>query len=110
MTTIYRFDIMWTLEQGIQFARELEKKLIAEGYHCAIGGSVLMSGKSDKDLDIFVYPHKTAIQKSKEYLLEFLRVYCSSVTDHRSHMIYGDAKYVVSANVESKRVDFFFVK
>lgn len=50
--------IPWTLDDGIAFARQLEIELGARFWHCAIGGSVLHKGASDKDLDVVCFPRK----------------------------------------------------
>jgi hypothetical protein len=49
--------LTWTLERGIELARKLEPLLAEVGWHVALAGSVLRDGKSDKDLDLIVYPH-----------------------------------------------------
>ena len=49
----------WTLETGVNFARKLELAIRDSGFHVALGGSVLHVGHSNKDLDLFVYPHNT---------------------------------------------------
>lgn len=55
----------WTLRQGRDFARRLERELNkrrwsgrAELYHIAIGGSVLHRGESKHDLDIIAFARK----------------------------------------------------
>jgi hypothetical protein len=48
----------WTLDEGIKVARRAEAALKKVCYHVALGGSVLHSGRSTHDLDLFVYPHK----------------------------------------------------
>ncbi len=62
-----------TLEQALPFVRELETKLIPLGAHCALGGSVLHQGGSNKDLDIFVYPRNCEAPRTPEELIEILR-------------------------------------
>lgn len=100
---------LWDLDSAEAFARIVEKELIPADYHCAIGGSVLHRGWSDKDVDLFIYPHKTgceniaartsAIKKSG---LEFI--------EQRNHQPYGDDKVVGCYEWNGKRVDVFFVK
>lgn len=49
---------MISLTQGVILCQTMEPVLREIGYHCALTGSVLYAGKSEKDLDIIVYPHK----------------------------------------------------
>lgn len=62
-----------TLEQALPVIRDIETKLIPHGAHCALGGSVLHRGESEKDLDIFVYPRNCEEPKTPEQLLELLQ-------------------------------------
>lgn len=50
-------DKGWTMEEAIELVRDLEPKLEAAGFHCALHGSVLIYGGSMNDLDLIVYPH-----------------------------------------------------
>lgn len=104
---------MWTLEQGVDVARSIEPLAIASGFHVAIGGSVLHRGESQKDLDIFVYPHKTSqvsgtdVDAFKESLFKYLNI---ATWEAKPHKVYGDSKVVESAEYVGKRIDFFFLK
>lgn len=48
---------MWTLESALPVCRQIEDIVSRFNAHCALGGSVLHKGTSDKDLDIFIYSH-----------------------------------------------------
>lgn len=48
---------MWKLNDAIEEIKQLEPKLAAVGFHCALTGSVLYKGESIKDLDLVIYPH-----------------------------------------------------
>src|SRR5204862_6834289 len=50
----------WTIQEGIGLARMLEPIAIANGYHVALGGSVLHQGVSDKDCDFIIYKRSKA--------------------------------------------------
>lgn len=99
---------MWTIIEGINLANRLEVALEREFFHCALGGSVLHSGTSEKDLDIFVYPHsskdfcgwRTAEAVIEQRGCEFVRI-----CEHKY-----DDKLVKEARYMGKRIDFFFVK
>lgn len=47
----------YNLNRLVNLARILEEKLIPFGVHVAIGGSCLHKGESNKDMDVFIYPH-----------------------------------------------------
>lgn len=47
---------MWTLDQALVLIRTLQPELHNRGYHMALGGGVLNAGRSDKDLDLYVFP------------------------------------------------------
>ena len=50
---------MWTLEEGLVLCRLLQPMLRPIGYHLTLGGGVLNTGKSKKDLDLFLLPLKS---------------------------------------------------
>jgi hypothetical protein len=108
-----RFDRSWTLEEGIKFARKLELDLAPLGYHCAITGSVLYKGRSEKDLDIMIYPHDSTkcnekTQQEVEKMLDKIHGIQIELIDR---MKYPDEKNVYwSYDTSGKRIDFFFVK
>lgn len=52
---------MWTLEQGVDFARGLEGSTLPYGWHVALGGGVLHRGGSMKDLDLIFKPRYGAL-------------------------------------------------
>lgn len=101
---------IWTLEEGLAFARNLERLLVPAGFHCALGGSVLHSGSSQKDLDIFIYPHKSNGEpvSDADVLSAIFEVLPNGwkVADHSA---YGDEKRVFYAYPNRKRVDFFLL-
>jgi len=61
------------LEDAIPFARWLEQQLIPRHAHCALAGSVLHAGSSEKDLDIIVYPHSKSGMLTPEQLIDVLK-------------------------------------
>jgi hypothetical protein len=62
-----------TLEESLPFVRWLETQLIPRHAHCALGGSVLHRGWSEKDLDVIVYPHNQRTPKTPEELIDVLQ-------------------------------------
>lgn len=96
--------MMWTLEEAVELVRSLEPAAIKHGYHLALGGSVLMAGQSDKDLDLFLYPHKTTESDYPEAVITKMGI---CVIGARPHEVYGDDKLVFECRIRVKRVDVF---
>ena len=59
----------WTLEEGIEFVRELDKALKGTGWEVSLGGSVLKKGKSSKDLDVILFP--TRVPETRKIVENF---------------------------------------
>lgn len=103
----------WTLGNGILFIQELEAFLCQRWkehkngalVHCALGGSVLHKALSDKDLDIFIYPHKFGYDPDE--VAGELEVHYSTklIPCDFQH----DDKDVRKAYINNQRVDFFFL-
>lgn len=103
----------WDLEQGITVARRIEEALIPLGYHCALGGSVLHKGSSDKDLDIFIYPHNAEVVLPEGDILTVIANHIGGLAYGRCNPEYveRDAKEVWwSYAANNYRIDFFFLK
>lgn len=107
---------MWTLEQAIDAMRRLEAKLAPHGYHVGLIGSVLTKGKSDKDLDIVVYPHESGGEGQKtpdeiwEIILRELKPDESIICSDNPEGGYGrDLKDVRCTWRKGRRTDFFFL-
>jgi hypothetical protein len=101
--------MMWNLQEGIEAVRKVEPVAIECGYHSALGGSVLHSGESDKDLDIFLYVRKSKEGADRSQVIERLRDAGFTDWDERNHDRYGDLKIVYSVQFDGKRIDFFFI-
>jgi hypothetical protein len=50
---------VWTLDQGLEFVREIEPLLRKNGWGVGLTGSVLTEGVSHNDLDLIVYPQNS---------------------------------------------------
>lgn len=100
---------MWTLEQGIEFARKLERVLKDQCFHCALGGSVLHSGVSAKDLDIFVYPHSSKYRVDWDCARAAIRQ-CGAERVRECRHEYDNKVVSEYKTTDGKRIDFFFVQ
>lgn len=47
---------MWTFDEAMEAVTALQPELREIGYHMALGGGVLNSGTSEKDLDLYFLP------------------------------------------------------
>lgn len=101
----------WNIIDGVTTCRDIEERLRPIGYHCALGGSVLHSGFSEKDLDVFIYPHDADKRLPAEtVLMAVLDIIpathgkCNSAYEPR------DSKAVYwSYTPRNQRIDFFFL-
>ena len=46
----------WKIEEGLKLIRALQGRVKEFGYHIALGGGVLNTGTSEKDLDLYFLP------------------------------------------------------
>lgn len=101
---------MWTLAEGIDLCRAIEKEIIPAGYHCALGGGVLMRGESGKDLDIFIYPHNGKKLNPALVRPKLALVGCKSefAPGHSENPF--DSKTIELWSYKNKWIDFFFVQ
>lgn len=103
-------DKNWTLVEGIELCRKMEVYLEAtHGCHVSLGGGVLMKGRSDKDVDIFIYPHNAKRRLKKNKILKSLETIGFKTIKRIDFQGY-DKKYVYHTEYDGRRVDLFFVK
>lgn len=102
---------MWNIDDGIGMAALVEIDLARLGLHVALGGSVLHSRQSDKDLDLFIYPRSSRSLPETGDVLDALRDLGFSDFKERFHGYGkpGDDKLVYKSTWGDKRVDFFFL-
>lgn len=100
---------MWELNEAIELCRRIEERLAIFGYHVALAGGVLIKGKSEKDLDIHVYPHDTencdidiAIKILETTGMQKRKDLKTTATTIR------DGKKVILFYLGCKRIDVFF--
>lgn len=98
------------LEQGIEIARLIERAIIPQGYHCALGGSVLHAGESQKDLDIFIYPHcgRELNPTMLRLALNKAGFMCEQKWGRSQNS--EDTKIIETWSYKGHRLDFFFVQ
>lgn len=111
------YDAPWTLDEALVFVRTLLPLVLAEGFHIALTGSVLIAGKSEHDLDLVLYPMRSDqadYVAVKDVLRKHgMKLLVDSDTIQRVWRRKGsnDEKYLeVWKTREGKRVDVFFLR
>ena len=56
----------WTLEEALPLIRNLQPQAHQFGYHLCLGGGVLNTGRSEKDLDLYFLPMSPSDDKAAE--------------------------------------------
>lgn len=101
---------MIDLVEAVKIARHFEAVFVDYGIHVALTGSILYQGFSHKDVDLFLFPHKTketgcvdevAVIKA----LERLDIRQWKFRDHRN---YGDEKTVIKCQFDGVTVDLIW--
>jgi hypothetical protein len=107
----------WVLESGLLLVRQLADVLEPFGYGVGLCGSVLHQGRSRKDLDVIVFPHRTD-KADKNMVLRILSdVGLKLISDvdvvraawkklHNS----DDQKEVRVYEYKDQRIDIFFLQ
>lgn len=62
----------WSLEDGLKLVRAIQPGTRQFGYHLTLGGSVLNTGKSDKDLDLYFLPLSNGTPEDPTALVAWL--------------------------------------
>ena len=102
----------WTMQEGIGLARVLEPIAIANGYHVALGGSVLHQGVSDKDCDFIIYKRTKAKNHTKpEQFVTSLSEIGFILPEEPSNDNSGgnDFRQIYKLEYMNRRVDLIFV-
>ncbi len=96
---------LWTIEQALEFGRDLEQKLSQHSLHVGLAGSCFYTGASYKDADFIVYPHSTA---TNDEVFIILKLYFPDMT------VYGNPAYervvYTVQSIEGKRVDIMVLR
>ena len=108
---------MWTLKEALYLMPEFEAISKLLGYHVALGGSVMYDGKSIKDLDVIIYPHREVdpTRPTPDQLVE-LFVYNKLIVSAKMPPCspwakdQKDYRYVNCGETrDGQRIDFIFV-
>lgn len=100
---------MWTLETALPVCRQIEGVVTRLNGHVCLGGSVLHKGQSDKDLDIFIYPHSTKIKYDIKEIIARLVLLGFIFHPHIKSKDKEYEKDVQITDFAGERVDLFFL-
>lgn len=102
---------MWTLQEARILCEQVEEEFnrITLGAHVALGGSCLYRGSSEKDVDLFIYPHKSTVPPQEAHVISALSSIGFKFVSERPHEKYGDDKRVLQFEYQEKRVDVFMM-
>lgn len=111
------FQSCWNLEEGLVVARLIEPIALANRYHTALAGGVLIKGSSSKDLDIILYQRsvKEPPCSPEDFIralkpIGFSNFFYKCKGDRYKEPSMGDFKCVYVCSFFSKRVDLFFLR
>lgn len=102
-------------EDAVGILLQIEKVVADLGAHTALTGSCLYKGKSDKDIDIIIYPHATNDPYRKDEILQAIKdIGKLGVVNHKGWWYFQTTrpyvdKDVVIINFDGFRVDLFFL-
>lgn len=102
---------MWNLEDALVLIRELQPKLREIDYHIMLGGSILNTGTSDKDLDLFFAP-LNGYEPNRENIFNFLAERFGPLRSLRDVPDYGPDSFphwseMQMGHYQGKRIDIF---
>ena len=103
--------MMYTLQDAVAIAKQLEAPVYARfGLHIAIGGSCVYRGTSEKDVDIFLYPHARDVQIDRVQIMAWLteQGFPPRETLDDDHTQVPDV--LVPRTAAGVKVDFFFLE
>ena len=96
-----------TLEDAVRVLRIVEAEVAPLGWHAALGGSTIVQGHSQKDIDIILYPHDTRTSSDITSSWHALVVSRKCDSDYRdSKPVYVAQPFRVHPDIQW-RVDFF---
>lgn len=106
-------DPIWTLESALGLVRQIQAEIRQHDYHVLLGGGVLNTGESAKDLDLFFVPLNGSEGKRAE-----LVKYLARALEHKSALRdapdYGDSIWhwetMKKFTFQGKRIDVFILK
>lgn len=112
----------WILEEALEFVRYVDPFLREAGFTLGLTGSVVLSGRSEDDLDVIVYPLSLNVGSTRDQAADALKkagmkMGCSReyVTERWRQKGSVDTKWVEAWRVvdlrwKAKRVDVFFLQ
>ena|ERR1017187_7973554 len=101
---------MWTLDEALMIVRSLQPDLKPLEWHVVLGGGVLNTGVSDKDLDLYILGFNGAILQNVAPVLVLLSSrfgIASQITDADEYPEDPRYREKVKFHIDGKRIDVF---
>ncbi len=108
--------IMWTLEEGLEIVRRLQPLTRDFNYHLVIGGGVVNTGISRKDLDLFFLPLCNSDVNDPKGMLALLEDMWGESEpiggpgEYDDDPRYRKVKFMLGSGKTAKRIDAFIWK
>jgi hypothetical protein len=102
--------MMWTLDEALIVIRALQPNLKPLEWHVALGGGVLNTGASDKDLDLYILGFNGALLQDVAPVIVLLSArwgVASQITDADEYPADPRYREKVKFDVDGKRIDVF---
>lgn len=100
----------YTLQHAVNIAEKLEPHMADIGLHVAIGGSCVYRGGSDKDIDIFLYPHSREVEICRLAIARKLLDLGFEARKKDADSTGVPDVLVTAENATGYKVDFFFLE
>ena len=103
-------SFLWTLDDARMFCYDLHDHLLPLGYDVGLAGGCLLRGKSDKDIDVIIYPLKrlfSNFELMKQSLPNFGLKFIGLPNNNIGYI--DDGKCVEIWEYDGKRVDLLFL-
>ena len=104
---------VWDLEQALELIRELQPQVKEFNYHICLGGSVLNTGWSTKDLDLYFLPLDNGMDAQLHSLADFLEHKLGESVDISGERYRNSTscyEYKLKFTYQNKRIDLFIIK
>jgi hypothetical protein len=104
--------IIWTLEEALPLIREWQPIAKSCGFHLALGGGVLNTGKSRKDLDLYFLPlTNSGVEPNHEAMLEMIESMWAKMEPFSDYHNLDDGVYTFQGKTtyNGKRIDVWIL-
>jgi len=98
------------LEDGIRICRLIEQAIVPVRYHCALGGSLMYRGHSEKDVDVIIYPRNNGPIDIKAVERVLIKNGFEHAPEHQTASQHPGQNVFPMISETGIRVDMFYVE